>query len=233
MAVSPITDTDIDVVGVVVPARNEELLLPACLDAIEVAAAAVPVPVHVVVALDRCSDASAAIVASYRSVHGVETDAGNVGAARGHGVEHVLRLAHGTPSDRVWLATTDADSVVPPDWLARQLALASYGWEVVVGTVVVDDWSDHPAETGPLWNASYRPVEHHPHVHGANLGCSAAAYLDAGGWSPLETDEDVALLAALAHRKVIRTAMLPVQTSARRDPRAAGGFGDTLRELAG
>jgi glycosyltransferase involved in cell wall biosynthesis len=223
----------IDVVGVVVPARNEELLLPGCLDAIEAAAAALAVPVHIVVALDRCSDASAAIVASYPSIHMVETDAGNVGAARGQGVEQVLRLACGAPADRIWLATTDADSVVPPDWLSQQLGLAGRGWEVVVGTVIVDDWSDHPPETGPLWHASYRSVEHHPHVHGANLGCSAAAYLDAGGWAPLETDEDVALLAALAHRKVIRTATLPVVTSARRDPRAVGGFGDTLRELAG
>ena len=223
----------IDVVGVVIPARNEEQLLPGCLDAIEVAAAAVPVPVHVVVALDRCSDDSASIVASYRSIHIVETAAGNVGAARRHGVERVLRLADGTAEDRLWLATTDADSVVPPDWLSGQLSLASCGWEVVVGTVIVDDWSDHPPETGPRWHATYRAVEHHSHVHGANLGCSAAAYLDAGGWSPLETDEDVALLAALAHRKVIRTATLPVLTSARRDPRAVGGFGATLRELAG
>jgi glycosyltransferase involved in cell wall biosynthesis len=224
----------IEVVGVVVPARDEELLLPACLDALEVAlATVVGVRTIVVVALDRCVDGSADVVAAYPWVQAVETDAGNVGAARGRGVEKILEQASGTPAERIWLATTDADSVVPPNWLTGQLALAAQGWEVVVGTVVVDDWTGHPPDTQPLWLASYQPVEHHPHVHGANLGCSAAAYLDAGGWSPLASDEDVALLAALAHRRVVRTATLPVVTSSRRDPRAAGGFGDTLRDLAG
>jgi GT2 family glycosyltransferase len=224
----------IEVVGVAVPARDEELLLPACLDALEVALAAlVGVQTRVVVALDSCVDGSAAVAAAYPWVQVVETDAGNVGAARGRAVDRILAGAAGTPAERIWLATTDADSVVPPDWLTGQLALADDGWEVVVGTVIVDDWTGHPPETEPAWLASYRHVEHHPHVHGANLGCSAAAYLDAGGWSPLASDEDVSLLAALAHRRVVRTATLPVVTSSRRDPRAVGGFGDTLRDLAG
>jgi hypothetical protein len=224
----------IDVVGVVVPARDEELLLPACLDALEIAIAALAgVQTRVVVALDRCVDGSADVLAAYPWVQAVETDAGNVGAARGRAVARILSQAAGTPAERIWLATTDADSVVPPNWLTGQLELARHGWEVVVGTVVVDDWTGHPPDTQPRWLASYQPVEHHPHVHGANLGCSAAAYLDAGGWSPLASDEDVALLAALAHRRVVRTATLPVVTSSRRDPRAVGGFGDTLRDLAG
>jgi glycosyltransferase involved in cell wall biosynthesis len=224
----------VDVVGVVVPARDEELLLPACLDALHVAVAVLTdVAVHVVVVLDSCVDDSAAVVAAYPWVHVVETDGGNVGSARARGVAHLLEQATDTPAERIWLATTDADSQVPPEWLTGQLAFARDGWEVVVGTVAVDDWSGHPPDTAPRWLASYRHVEHHPHVHGANLGCSAAAYLDAGGWSPLASEEDVALLAALAHRRVIRTATLPVVTSSRRDPRAIGGFGDTLRDLAG
>jgi glycosyltransferase involved in cell wall biosynthesis len=224
----------VDLVGVVVPARNEEQLLPRCLDALQVAATALTdVAVHVVVVLDSCVDTSAAVVAAYPWVQTFETDAGNVGSARARGVMRILELAAGTPTERIWLATTDADSQVPPDWLTGQLAFAREGWEVVVGTVVVDDWNGHPPDTAPRWLASYRHVEHHPHVHGANLGCSSAAYLDAGGWSPLASEEDVALLAALAHRRVIRTATLPVVTSSRRDPRALGGFGDTLRDLAG
>jgi glycosyltransferase involved in cell wall biosynthesis len=223
----------VDVVGVVVPARNEELLLPACLDALHVAIGALTdVAVPVVVVLDCCVDASAAVVAAYPWVQTVETDAGNVGSARARGVTRILEQAAGSPAERIWLATTDADSQVPPDWLTGQLAFAREGWEVVVGTVAVDDWSGHSPDTEPAWLASYRHVEHHPHVHGANLGCSAAAYLDAGGWSPLASEEDVALLAALSHRRVIRTATLPVVTSARQDPRAIGGFGDTLRDIA-
>jgi glycosyltransferase involved in cell wall biosynthesis len=223
----------IERIGVVVPAHNEEDLLPACLDALRVATSLVGVPVLVVVVLDSCTDQSRRKVSEDPDVDVIEVDVGNVGVARAAGTDAVLRWADGTPPERVWLATTDADSAVPSDWLVGQCALANAGWEVVVGTVDVTDWSEHAGDVAPLWNASYAPVEDHSHIHGANFGCSAAAYLDAGGWPPLSIDEDVALLSSLAHRRVIRTAMHPVITSARRDPRASGGFGDALRALAG
>jgi glycosyltransferase involved in cell wall biosynthesis len=223
----------IERIGVVVPAHNEEALLPACLDALWSAASFVDIPVLIVVVLDRCIDQSRAMVPLATDVTVIEVDAGNVGVARAVGTEAVLRWAKGTAHDRTWLATTDADSVVPPDWLVGQSTLANGGWEVVLGTVDVMDWSEHETDAAQLWSASYAPVEDHSHVHGANFGCSAAAYLDAGGWPPLSIDEDVALVASLAHRRVIRTAMHPVITSARRDPRAIGGFGDALRALTG
>jgi GT2 family glycosyltransferase len=224
----------IDRVGVVIPAHNEEALLTGCLNAVGLAASLLPdIAVHVVVVLDRCDDGSHAIAARHEGFTVVTVDAGNVGIARAAGVESVLKWAEATPDEWVWLATTDADSIVPADWLVGQVALANAGWEVVVGTVDVVDWSEHPDEVGSRWSASYHPVERHAHIHGANLGCTADAYLEAGGWPPLAVNEDVALIEALAHRRILRTATLPVITSARRDPRAAGGFGDTLRSLAG
>jgi glycosyltransferase involved in cell wall biosynthesis len=223
----------IERIGVVVPAHNEEALLPACLDALQFAASLVRIPVAIVVVLDSCVDRSRAIVGNAPDVSLIEVDAGNVGVARAVGTEAVLRWADGTTPDRIWLATTDADSVVPRGWLVQQIALANAGWEVVLGTVEVTDWSEHEGDVAPRWNASYAAVEDHSHVHGANFGCSAAAYLDAGGWPPLSIDEDVALVESLQHRRVIRTAMHPVITSARRDPRATGGFGDALRALTG
>jgi glycosyltransferase involved in cell wall biosynthesis len=223
----------IERVGVVIPAHNEEELLPACLDAVRDAVAVVDRPVDVVVALDRCTDRSRAVVHDRPWATAVEINVGNVGRARAAGASAVLDRAASTSAERIWLATTDADSLVPVDWLAGQCALADEGWEVVLGTVRVLDWLDHPAETSRRWAAGYQPVEGHPHVHGANLGCSASAYLDAGGWPPVATNEDVALVQALSHRRLIRTATLPVTTSSRRDPRAAGGFGHALRDLAG
>jgi GT2 family glycosyltransferase len=220
-------------IGVVIPAHNEEALLPACLDAVAVAVAGVDIPVRVVVALDRCSDGSARAVARHRGVRTVSIDAGNVGLARAAGTNEVLRDARRHRLETVWLASTDGDSVVPGDWLRRQIAFARSGWEVVVGTVRVDDWSGHPPHVGRRWATTYQPIDHHPHVHGANFGCTALAYLESGGWRPLATDEDVALLYALRHRRVLRTASIPVTTSARHDPRARGGFGDALRRLAG
>jgi glycosyltransferase involved in cell wall biosynthesis len=223
----------IDAVGVVIPARNEELLLPGCLDALETAIRAVePTPVRVVVVLDSCTDASADVVAGRPWATALQVDAGNVGMARAAGTDGVLDWSAGRKLERVWLATTDADSQVPPGWLSGQLALADAGWEVVVGTVCVDDWSEHHAAVPDRWRASYRPVEDHGHVHGANLGFTAAAYVEAGGWPSLSAHEDVGLLRRLRERRVVSTATLPVLTSARREARAVGGFADTLSGLA-
>src|SRR5664279_5352050 len=48
-------------------------------------------------------------------------------------VRRRTRPRGGTGSQQLWLATTDADSTVPADWLAEQLRLAALGVEVVAG----------------------------------------------------------------------------------------------------
>jgi SAM-dependent methyltransferase len=50
----------------------------------------------------------------------------------------------------IWLATTDADTVVPPGWLRRQLSYAGRGWDVVLGTVEVADWAEHLPQASDL-----------------------------------------------------------------------------------
>ena len=98
----------------------------------------------------------------------------------------------------MWLATTDADTLVPADWLVRHLRHAAAGWDAVVGTVTVTDWADHPPEVPPLFYEHYATARGtHSHVHGANLGFRAEAYLAAGGFSPSPTAEDHALVDAL------------------------------------
>ncbi len=74
----------------------------------------------------------------------------------------------------------------------------------------------------------------HPHVHGANLGIRASAYLATGGFRPLRTAEDHAMLAAAtqAGRPVVHAGDIPVQTSGRRLARAPRGFSKLLRTLA-
>jgi glycosyltransferase involved in cell wall biosynthesis len=224
----------IDALGVVVPAHDEERLLPSCLAALSGAASAPraqAVRVHVVVVLDRCTDGSALVVALHPDVHPLALDAGNVGRARAVGVELVGAIEQRTPPDRVWLATTDADSQVPTDWLTTQLALARSGAAAVVGTVAVPDWSGHEAVVRERWTASYQARERHPHVHGANLGVRLSAYRSAGGFPPLAGDEDVALVAALGQHGVVRTSAIPVRTSARTTPRVRRGFGAHLLAL--
>jgi cellulose synthase/poly-beta-1,6-N-acetylglucosamine synthase-like glycosyltransferase len=162
------------------------------------------------------------------------TDARSVGAARGAGVREALRrAAHLDPAD-VWLATTDADTLVPPCWLRDQVRCANRGWDAVAGTIRIADWSDRRPGTRLLFHNRYgRGTGPHSHVHGANLGFRASAYLRAGGFPAVPTGEDRALVAALAAAgsRILRTRALTVVTSARRDARAPHGFGDYLAGL--
>ena len=225
----------IETAGVVVPAHNEESLLPACLRALRRAAGTVSVPVHLLVIADACTDRTvAAAQAGGARVTGI--GARNVGAARAAGMAELLRLTAGTDPAAVWLATTDADSVVPPHWLQRQLRYASQGWDVVLGTVSVADWHGYPAHVPAAFEARYDFGDGpHPHVHGANLGIRASAYFAAGGFRPLRTAEDHALLAAVTETgcPVLQASDITVQTSARRLARAPAGFSHVLRILAG
>ena len=220
--------------GVVVPAHNEEALLPACLAALRRAARAVRIPVHLVVVADTCTDRTAA-VARACGAEVISLGARNVGAARAAGMAGVLRLAAGRDPARIWLATTDADTVVPPGWLRRQLGYADRGWDVVLGTVTVADWDGHPPCVPAAFEALYDyGAGPHPHVHGANLGIRASAYLAAGGFRPLRTAEDHALLAAAAEAgcPVVQAGDITVRTSGRRQARAPRGFSYLLRTLA-
>jgi len=221
-------------VGVIVPAHNEQDLLPACLAAVRRAARALRgTPVHLVVAADACGDRT--VLAARRGGASVVTiSAENVGAARAAGVQEVLRrTGHLDPAD-VWLATTDADTLVPPCWLRQQRRYASRGWDAVVGTVRVADWSGYRPGTRSLFSRRYDGgTDRHSHVHGANLGFRASAYLTAGGFPAVPTAEDRALVSALtaAGARVLRTRALPVVTSARREARAPQGFSQHLAEL--
>jgi glycosyltransferase involved in cell wall biosynthesis len=222
--------------AVVIPAHDEEALLPACLTAVGQAARILaPLPVCIVVAADACADLTAQLARESGAVV-VETSARNVGVARQAGMRAALQQFRDLAPAEIWLATTDADTLVPPDWLRRQLRYAAQGWDAVVGTVAVTDWTEHSAEVPPLFQRQYgNEPGTHRHVHGANLGFSAEAYLAAGGFSAHRTAEDHALVIALeaAGRRVLRTTRVSVVTSARRGARAPMGFSHLLSTLTG
>jgi len=224
----------IKAVGVVIPAHNEQDLLPSCLTAVRRSASQLDVPVHLVVAADACTDRTAAIARGH-GADVVEVGARCVGAARRAGVRQLLQATRHLDPSAVWIATTDADTRVPPWWLRRQISYASQGWEGVLGTVTVDNWADHPSRVQRLFAQRYRAWQaHHPHVHGANLGFAADAYLTVGGFRPLPTAEDHALVDDLvaAGIPLLRTTGIPVVPSARSRARAPGGFSWLLATLA-
>ncbi|MER2178689.1 MAG: glycosyltransferase, partial [Stenotrophomonas maltophilia] len=124
-------------IAVTVPAHNEEQLIAACLQSLQVAAlhpALRGEPVVIVVALDCCTDATGWIC-QRMGVEVVSVEAGCVGVARAAASERALALG------ARWIGCTDADSVVPPDWLARQLHC---GASAFCGVVAVGDWLDYP-----------------------------------------------------------------------------------------
>ena len=230
--------------GVVVPVHNEERLVSAALDALDRAISYVSdsrVSVGIAVVLDTCSDRSSDVVSDWRTraadfheahhIEILELQAGNVGSARSAGCQALLRRwSHAAPEE-IWLATTDADSEVPQDWIAAQLRMRRQGAQVWVGAVSVCDWSDRTPGTAEAWRSQYES-EVLP-IHGANFGIDATTYLEAGGFESLATGEDrdlfrraLALGAAIRHDPLVR-----VVTSGRRDGRAPRGFAHALTSI--
>jgi glycosyltransferase involved in cell wall biosynthesis len=218
-------------IGVVLPVHDEEQLLGQCLEALLAAAHQAPVPVAILVVLDACTDRSAAVAAGYAG-SGVDTisiDAKSVGCARATGMTELLRR-----HDRsgTWLATTDGDSTVPPDWLTAQLDFAAAGARVVAGTVTVADWTGRSAVVRARAQSAYQSGKHR-HVHGANLSFAADAYCAAGGFGSVPCHEDIQLVDAFRanHEPIAWTTDIPVTTSSRRHARAPQGFASYLDGL--
>ena len=223
-------------IGVLVPARNEEILLPRCLRSIMRAAAALRAGVtcDVVVVVDSSTDGTwelaQQLVPETLGVV-VRADLGVVGASRALAAE-VLLARYAGSTRRCWIANTDADCEVPASWLVDQLTLAESGVEAVTGIIDVDHFSEHGPGVERRFRETYLVDADggHPHVHGANLGVRADAYLRAGGWSELATAEDHDLWNRLGQAGCRRrsVARMSVVTSGRRVGRAPHGFAGAL-----
>jgi cellulose synthase/poly-beta-1,6-N-acetylglucosamine synthase-like glycosyltransferase len=222
-------------VAVLIPARNEELLIRRCLDSVLAARCLLPPSItsDVVVACDSSTDLTFELAA--RMLHGagtvIRTRAAVVGHARALAARVALRRYVG-PLQRCWLANTDADCCVPETWLLDQLGIADHGIDAIAGTISVDSFEEHPIGTAKRFRDSYiiHADDTHPHVHGAKMGVRADTYLRAGGWRGLATAEDHDLWNRLTGKAFRQhsTARVPVITSGRRRGRAPRGFADTL-----
>lgn len=239
---APVGAAPVASVVVVVPAHDEELLLGRCLRSVRasvehLALTHPEVATRMVVVLDDCTDASAAVAAAH-PVEVVSTSVRCVGAARAYGVRHALARrapseGHPQPVDEAvsWLACTDADSVVPLDWLSAQVRAADAGADLVLGTARPDPVDLDPGVLLAWETAHDRAALVATPVHGANLGVRARAYVAAGGFPHLTEHEDVALVRALSARGAAVATGPTVLTSGRRTGRTPGGFAAFLRAL--
>jgi cellulose synthase/poly-beta-1,6-N-acetylglucosamine synthase-like glycosyltransferase len=222
-------------VAVLIPARDEELLLPRCLRSVQLACLRLPqgITTDIVVVSDGSQDRTHAIAEELLQGTGtaVATNGHGVGSARACAATTALRRYNGSRR-RCWLANTDADCEVPADWLLDQVALARRGFVAVAGIIDVDSFVEHELHVKDSFRRSYRIQSDgwHPHVHGANMGIRADAYLRAGGWASLLTAEDHDLwrrLESCGGRR-LADATLQVLTSGRREGRAPLGFAAAL-----
>lgn len=224
-------------VGIVVPARNEAALVCDAIDAIDLARSRLgpAVATSLVVVADACRDSTATL--ARRRLRGpndavVETSLGCVGAARRIGVETLRRRAT-VSTDRLWLASTDADTLVDPDWLATQVAMADDGHLAIAGVVRLG------GDVGPELRRQFErhyDIEgngSHRHVHGANLGLRCDLYDLVGGWRAHATGEEHDLWRRIQATGLQPTATTRLQatTSARTHGRAPRGFAADIARL--
>lgn len=240
-------------IHIVVPARNEESLLPAALRSVREAidhadrALRLDIAPHptclprvalefghldatLTVVAHRSTDRTAEIGRTWADLV-VELPSGSIGEARNSGhpgsLDEITRFAHRHGS----LLMTDADSTVPKHWILEHLLHLRDGASIVAGTVKVEEWSDWPPNLRAHYEAEY--ARDGNHVHGANLASATTAFAQLGGFRKLDSGEDQDLVdrALGLGLRVDWCESAAVTTSARRTARASQGFADYLGEL--
>jgi glucosyl-3-phosphoglycerate synthase len=235
---------------VVVPARDEELRIGACLEALTGQVEIGPEEFEVVVVLDACEDDTATVVEAFRergdgpAIHVVPGPGQGAGPARATGMDIGCARLESLGRGDGLLASTDADSVVAPDWIARQLEAIAAGAEAIGGEVHLDPSEAATLPDGVLARreadlesrtreaASRGPAEH-AHFSGASLGVTPRAYRQAGGmaWMAALEDQELEDRLAAAGVAIHRLRPVSVVTAARTEGRAERGLARDL-ELA-
>lgn len=223
---------------VVVPARDEVQRIESCVTALAVAVRAAARAVVVVV--DNGSDDGTAAAATRAARAAalplvVAPSRGRtVGEVRNDGVGVALRDDLVDPRKPWWLLSTDADTQVDPTWVDRVRHHSQRGARAVAGVVDLLDEPDADDVRGAFASGYRRGLSRdgtHTHVHAANVAVRLEDFLAVGGFPHVIHGEEHGLWRRLRAHGVqpVSDTALTVRTSARRDHRAALGFGAGLQ----
>jgi hypothetical protein len=186
------------------------------------------VPVVVCFALDRRKDNSAAIIDAAVFPH-VRSNALVVGAARAARVTGALDQVCSRADHTTWLANTDADSVVPSDWLIRQIYLANHGADVIVGGVHPNE-AELDEEPRHACQLTHLDGQAQGHAYFANLRIHAKVYhprkVSHRSWSMRSRSRT---RTAASTSQARSAADIDVSTSGRLGGRTHGGYARHLR----
>ncbi len=184
-------------ISAIIPAYNEEGLLPATLGALLPQARALGAEVIVVDNASTDRTAEVARTGGTQVVHEPK-----------RGYVHTLCRGFAEASGDI-VAVTDADTIVAPDWLSR--IATNFEASDVVGVTGPIRFAGHPLAT-----ATRRLLPHE--LWGANMAVRRSAYKAAGGFDPTANlASDIHLHHRLEqHGRVVYDPKLKVTTSARR-----------------
>lgn len=236
---------------VAIPVRDEAERIAACLMAL---GCQTHLPTAVVLLLNNCTDMTEMIA---KGIHlpfriDIQTVAlsapnANAGTARRLAVDRAVILAG---RDGIVL-TTDADAIVPPEWIALNLRALSVGADAVCGQAVI-----HPEEAALIPAHLHEddareclyinlldaiadalspdpadPAPRHTEASGASLAVTVSALLRAGGVPHVSSGEDRALIKSLQRidARIRHDPTICVTVSGRMTGRASGGMADTIR----
>lgn len=216
-------------IGIVIPAHNEADSISDCLASIKLAISRLPdaIAVHTLVVLDSCVDETLLKVQQAQADF-LCCNFRCVGQVRDLGVRYLI------DKGADWIACTDADSRVEPDWLIAQLThLQGEPASMICGVVSVDSWQQLSDSTRERYIAHYQDTMGHRHIHGANLSFRSQDYLAVGGFDAIACHEDVKLVKKFerANYPIIWSNTVRVVTSSRLDARADEGFAHFLQTL--
>jgi glucosyl-3-phosphoglycerate synthase len=238
---------------VVVPARNEEELIGSCLRALAEQDRVSCEEYEILLVLDHCTDDTEArardVAASYPAlrIHFLDGPGKGSGHARRVGMEVACDRLYAVRRPHALISSTDADSVVAPDWISAQLAAADRGARAIGGRIrlaedgsvpkVLLEWHvsrGHLRQSRLLSDPERSERIEHWQFSGASMALTAAIYRKVGGLESRDTLEDEQLELVLRRHgvPVDRLLSVRVETSARLVGRASLGLAHDLSAAA-